>query len=131
MKNSASFDGIHRDAADQTAAKVFAGGAHYFNPVHVANAHWEIQPPLKLIPAGTVDLTGRKFGRFTVLGMHLTIKGRWVCRCSCGEFETRKGKSILNPENEGDRCTKCRRLSFEKRAYWWHKYGIQLDQRKI
>lgn len=48
------------------------------------------------------DLTGRKFGRLTVLGIaELRTKGtagkrgiNWVVRCVCGNYEMRKSKYI-------------------------------------
>lgn len=37
--------------------------------------------------ANFIDLTGKKFGRWTVLARFPTIKGstRWRCRCACGK----------------------------------------------
>jgi hypothetical protein len=65
--------------------------------------HWDAPPPMKQwmpSPAGeAMNLTGVKFGRFTVVGL-LDLDGgknrgeRWVCRCVCGDYESRSPKSI-------------------------------------
>ena len=128
---SASFDGVHREAADKTSAMVFAGGVQYHNGVKVTCPHWESPPPMRKPPANAPKLIGAKFGRFTVVGLHKTILGSWVVRCACGDYETRKAKSIRNPNNFGDRCTKCRNVAFERKDYEFRKTGRQIDQRTL
>nr|CAC9204713.1 Uncharacterised protein [Escherichia coli] len=47
-----------------------------------------------------VDLTGRKKGRFTVIGlMKEKKKGRWLVRCVCGTYTTRSAKSIKGADS--------------------------------
>ncbi len=45
--------------------------------------------PLTKVSMGRklIDLTGRKFGRLTVVGRSENIKGqtRWNCNCECGK----------------------------------------------
>lgn len=77
------------------------------------------------------NLTGIKFGRLTVVGMHLNLNGRWVCRCTCGRYVVRRKKSILNPENSGDRCSLCQHLAFLKREDYFKRNGIRLDSRAL
>jgi hypothetical protein len=53
----------------------------------------------ELVKPNFVDLTGRKMGRLSVLGVAKAIPSngngqRWVVRCLCGAFETRKAKVI-------------------------------------
>lgn len=43
-----------------------------------------------------IDLRGKKFGRFTVLGISRDFRGQWVVRCSCGIYSTRSAKAIKN-----------------------------------
>lgn len=58
----------------------------------------------------TDDLTGRRFGRMTVIGLSKERPKLWACRCSCGLFEFRKAKAIKNPTNTWDCCEKCRKI---------------------
>ena len=128
---SASFDGLHREAVDKTAAMVFAKGVKYRNSVKVTCPHWGAPPPMRKTPACAPKLVGEKFGRLTVVGLHETISGSWVVRCACGDYETRKAKSIRNPNNFGDRCTKCRNAAFERKDYEFQKTGREIDQRAL
>jgi hypothetical protein len=59
------------------------------------------------------DLTGLVKGRLTVIGMvegGNTAGARWMVRCVCGRYETRRTKA-LRPTNQNDRCTECDKLS--------------------
>lgn len=64
------------------------------------------------------DLTGRAFGRFTVIGLldappeeKSSKKPRqWVVRCACGDYETRTARAIRNPNNAHDACDYCLHL---------------------
>ena len=126
-------DGTSRDAATRDTAIAVSGGEQYHNPKKITCAHWEIQPPLRRYVNcnNFVDLSGRKVGRLTVLGLHAKLPGAWVVRCSCGDFETRKAKAISNPENFGDRCSKCRQLAFEYKRFHFEKTGEQIDPRTL
>lgn len=60
------------------------------------------------------DLTGKQFGRLTVLafaGRDSTGKDRWKCRCQCGVEKIVRGDHLL-----GGRSHSCRCLSREKAA---------------
>jgi len=128
------FDGVSRDAVSRDAALATSGGAHYVNPVKLTAPHWENQPPVRkpaLKGPNILDLTGIQFGRFTVIGMSVDAVKRWVCRCTCGDFEVRTARAIRNPQNFGDRCHKCRNVAFEKKAYILDKTGREEDARKL
>lgn len=78
---------------------------------------WEAPPPLKsvkpyLIDPNFVDYTGKSNGRLTVIGLALDShdpggkKGSlWVCRCVCGRYVGRRGKSLRNERATG--CNAC------------------------
>jgi hypothetical protein len=63
------------------------------------------------------DLRGRKFGRFTVIGLFAHKKAKdkngdgrrtlWIVRM----YEARTTRSLRNPKNEGDRCARCRKIA--------------------
>jgi hypothetical protein len=53
------------------------------------------------------DLTGRKFGRFTVMGfsgMWTHGRSRWHCKCSCGEHRTVLGQNLKNGTSQSCGC---------------------------
>lgn len=60
------------------------------------------------------DLTGRKSGRFTVIGCALFRAGgksnatRWVVKCKCGRYQMLTSKAVKknSPQNA---CVECRR----------------------
>lgn len=80
------------------------------------------------------DITGFKFGRFTVMGLFKhknNVFSTWVCRCICGNYEIRSKKSIKNPENFGDRCHECRNLAYVKKRDIWRRTGKEMDMRNL
>lgn len=61
------------------------------------------------------DLTGRKFGRFTVVGPLATMKKyldgcRWVVKCTCGRYEVRRTKTIKKG-GQLNMCSECGRTN--------------------
>lgn len=119
---------------DRVAARVMGPGVHYEKDVH--DRHWKEPPPYyRFIPQEgnpqSVDLTGRKFGLFTVIGwlgavggstgrqrkgLHKPPKrqGAWLVRCACGDYEQRTAKAIRNPKNDQDRCCLCRDVQYKR-----------------
>lgn len=102
--------------------------------------HWTAPPPMIAFTEAKrlydsayntlPNLTGEKFGRFTVIGVLDDYKPkrglRWVVRCACGDYEARKSKTIRKfqanprPEGEGrggDRCHNCDTLLEIRRRY--------------
>mgnify|MGYP001182307739 CR=1 FL=1 len=57
------------------------------------------------------DLTGQRFGRFTVL--RFTGKKFWECRCDCGQIRLVKAGDLRNGKRVG--CSECRNPSKVKR----------------
>lgn len=131
ITNHSAFDGVHRDRIDRQAALVFSGGVAYEPKCKVVNFHSDTQPELRKNVPKSINLAGIKFGRFTVVGLSKHKSGTWVVRCACGAYEDRKAKAIRNPENFGDRCTKCRAVAQERRSYEWHKNGVEIDWRTL
>lgn len=79
--------------------------------------------------AGFIDLTGRRVGRFTVIGVARDFKGKWTVRCDCGRYSTRSARAIKNPANTQDRCEHCQHLAFLKREEFWRRTGRDADIR--
>ena len=78
-----------------------------------------------------VDLRGRKFGRFTVIGISRDFSRQWVVRCSCGIYTTRSAKAIKNKKNDIDMCEHCRHLAFLKREESYRRTGKDTDIRNF
>lgn len=65
-------------------------------------------PPTRVIPNGTIDLTGMTKDRLTVVGLSQNKLGKWVVRCTCGTYEFRKAKSLHNMNIVNDCCNNCK-----------------------
>ena len=108
---------------DRVAARIVQKGVHY--EPHIKGQK-NYDAPLKTVDTKNKmftnqktfkDYTGTKFGSFTVIG--LTEKGaswgRWICKCICGQYETRTAKSIRNHLEykdllDEDMCASCNDL---------------------
>ena len=73
-----------------------------------------------------VDFRGRIFGRLTVMGVmekgtETNERSSWVCRCKCGDFCTRKSKSLKVAQRGGNTFSPmCGRCSYQsKLASGW------------
>ncbi len=92
--------------------------------------HWDTPPPMQAYEGlSEHDLTGNKFGRFTVVGL-LDLKGgknrgrRWVCRCACGDYEPRSPDAIRRAvaglatvDGANHRCWNCAQLQVVQGRY--------------
>lgn len=70
----------------------------------------------------------KKFGLFTVIGIapkeiSANHKCMFVVRCTCGQHETRSSRAILNPNNQWDRCGKCRHILELRRMEYYRNTG--------
>lgn len=126
-------DAHARVPVDALAARVVARGFQYDPDVQVLTRDSPTPIPIREIPNAIrnnpsfTDLTGRVFGRFTVLGLARDFNKSWVVRCTCGTYSTRRAKAVLNPENSQDRCTRCRHLAFLKKRDVFLRTGQDID----
>jgi hypothetical protein len=131
-----------RNPVNKSAKRVICSGEHYNNTRKIGGtAHFKSPPPLIAVAPNQEDLTGYRFGYFTVIGRtagtHSHIrKGRglkrgslWLVRCDCGDYELRYRKSILNLNNYGDRCAICRGEAQNKKAHIKRTQGIKAADR--
>lgn len=122
--------------ANATAAHVMARGEHWTPDAEMPPGmqHWKAPPPTKPFFANPQDptdkdLTGSAIGRFKVIGI-IDDKGgknrgmRWLCRCTCGDYEAKSGKAIklalagLSPTGTaGFRCFYCTQWEVVKNRY--------------
>jgi hypothetical protein len=122
-----------RSAIDRVAARVTGRGERFdarkiiktadqSTPIEIRSL-CDITPELR-------TLSGRRFGRMTVMGLSFS-PGRWVVRCDCGVYTLRSAKAIRNPNNDTDCCEQCRHLLYLKRAEIWRRTGKEVEWRNI
>jgi hypothetical protein len=105
-KLSTNWDALVTSApANTQAAKDASAKGHHWQPakkvVREWDAHSDCPLPMRDITKALLntlpDLRGRRVGKLTVIGLYAnkTADGaRWVVRCLCGCYETRKTKVI-------------------------------------
>lgn len=135
MKNNSIYDSS-LVPVDGLAARVVAPGVPYKPSCTVQVPEYIAPPPMapkrKHPRAKTfVDLTGRKKGRLTVLGLLADNHSLWVVRCSCGMYTVRTSRSIksteTNPRANIDACRECMHLVFLKREEIWRNTKRDVD----
>ncbi len=101
------------------AAALAISRSHQFpSAKKISQVHTDLPLPIRAnLPSDVPELTGRKFGRLTVMGAHASSPPlRWVVRCVCGRYETRKTRAVMNPANSADSCQECRHLQSLRKA---------------
>ena len=102
-----------------TAAKVTAGGSAD-DDVDMGPPPIKSASPQAARNPSFIDLTGKQYGRLTVIGLHDSKRGSesegasWVCRCICGNWCLQKTKAVKRASPEAS-CQEC----FEKRSAQW------------
>lgn len=100
---------------NRTASQVTRTGAHWDYKIREDEV-WSDLPLPTRAASGPFVLTGRVFGRLTVVGLGVTPpgrrvkEGRWVVRCQCGSYSHRKAKSLR--EGASLMCSRCRKVEF-------------------
>lgn len=100
---------------NRTAANVLKGGIHFTPKVVNPVEHWKAPPQtIRFTGHKPDDMSGLTFGRMKVIGYLGEAKkggkGRWLCRCICGDYEPRYAKSIRSEKNTADKCRECKAL---------------------
>ena len=120
MKKNKIYDEGGRVPVNRVSAVVVGKGFAYKPNKNITQRHWKNLQPTKKVNYKETDLTGLKFGRFTVIGKYGNFgkkkKPRWLVRCTCGDYETRTSRAINNPKNNNDCCDYCRHLIQLKRT---------------
>lgn len=125
-------DGICRKPVNKTAALVVSVGEYYEPDKRVqVPAEGDLPIMTKPLPPNTENLSGTRFGRFTVIGMAEEYPGRWVVRCICGRYSLRVRKAIKNPGNKYDMCEHCRHLCYIKKREHFQRTGKDLELSEI
>jgi hypothetical protein len=98
-----------RKPVDRVAARVIMPGEVHVPSIKLGDqVVYDAQPTLIPVPRESEDFTGRRRGDLTVVGFsHISPnqtggqRFKWVCRCVCGRFVVRTGKT-LRTEERGD-----------------------------
>lgn len=114
-----------------TAGRVVAGGvSHEYQPDPCHLISDTPLPVLRDVESPTFqDLTGVKFGRLSVVGYSATHKGRWVCRCTCGNYVLRKTKTVKG--GLGAMCEHCSLMQQAKRKEYTRRTGKVLNSEEL
>jgi hypothetical protein len=70
------------------------------------------------------DLTGKRRGRLTCIGMSCDFPKRWIAKCDCGFYVVRTAKALRNKKNDEDCCLACYRAKQLARRRRW-KAGLE------
>ena len=126
-----------RVPVNKIAALVTGRGEHFaprkFAQNNDRDTPIETRPltPVETNAQGFIDLSKRRVGRFTVLGISRDFPRQWVVRCDCGRYSTRSAKAIKNKDNGQDRCEHCRHLAQLKRSEHWRRTRRDIDIRNF
>jgi hypothetical protein len=107
-----------REPVDRTAAGVTSRSLESpFHPKLAPDELFSPTPlPVRINPTfsdPSHDLTGQQIGRFTVVGLFAdgesSSYGRWVVRCACGWYCTKKTRVLKRPRYEL-MCVRCHKI---------------------
>lgn len=93
-------------------------GEHWSPDIPPSVRHFKAPPqPVAVLPAVSMDLTGRKIGRLTVIRFHgYSGDGKakwplqnWLVRCTCGDYELRRADRLRKMADPDACCFICQR----------------------
>lgn len=111
-----NFDAIAASAPlNRQASVVRDGSGDLYDPaLPDGTEHWKAPPlPEAVMPPDTVDLSGRKVGRCTVVRYHRphptqkSVGAQWLIRCVCGDYELMSGRAIKASKASNHVCRSC------------------------
>jgi len=101
---------------NSTAARVIRSGYCHIPDMDQRQPIWDIPPETKQSPKGTIDMTGTKRGKMTIIGYYGSKKSgtnnyhQWIARCVCGRYEIRiaqKFRRRKDDDSNPDCCQIC------------------------
>ncbi len=121
-------------AVNKNTAMAISGGTNYDRKRNHSQEHFKNKPLVPDLPENKTpefleklkNRIGIKRGRLTVVSWF--GHGKWLCRCSCGDYVSRNEKS-LRPEklHKFDACPDCENVVFLKKKEHWLKTGKDMD----
>ena len=121
---------------NKNTAMAISGGVNYDPDIQLRRTHFDICPTFPNPPDNPEikkrikEMIGIRKGRMITVCWWSSGKTNgsvWLCRCDCGDYETRKTRAIKNPENKDDCCQKCRHLKHLKRSEYWRRTGKEMQ----
>jgi len=115
---------------NKVAARVVANGESFeFRalPTEVCSG---LPLPTRSVPDGIEDLSDRKFGRLTVVGLSAELRGRWVCRCTCSNYVIRRSAAVRQAAPDSS-CPQCYLLAVAKRHEFIRRTGKERPTREF
>lgn len=105
---------VKGEPINKTARRVIGDGVHYECEVAANVVRSRTPLPVRINPIfsnPSHDLTGRKLGRLTVIGLSPNKQnakgGCWVVRCLCGWYEHRRTSVLAHMKPEFSMCCAC------------------------
>lgn len=101
------------------SAIVTAPSPHKDEVAFIPTSRISSSTPYKIIPwhgRRCDDLTGMKFGHFTVIGCSeyeagtFTNRVKWVVKCVCGRYELRGTRALKTRGSRNPKCNECNRI---------------------
>ena len=97
------------------AARIMSKGTHFDpiqKPTHTG-LNWDNPPEMQPVPQNLINRIGETQDRMTIVGWY--GKGKWVARCVCGLYESRRNRNWVkwrdNPSpNKKNHCRRCEKL---------------------
>lgn len=111
----------HETPINGTAARVMARGEHYEFKALETTVCSQVPLPTRQLEHGA-DLSGCALGRLRVIGLSDSVRGRWVCRCSCGNYVLQKAIAIKKAAPDSA-CPQCYLLALARRADFMRRTG--------
>ncbi len=122
----------HERPVDRVAARVVSRGESYEFRPSAGAVNSDLPLPVRKPTVGEIatstflDLSGRKLGRLTVIGLSATTPARWVCRCICGIYALRTSKAIKAAASDAC-CDQCHLLAVAKRKDFVRRTGKHVE----
>lgn len=120
----------HERPVNASAARVVSRGENF----QYKGLETEICSPTPLAlnesrPDGE-DFTGARFGRLTVVGWIGEGKGKWSCKCICGNYVVRRAKAIRQAAEDSS-CQQCYLMAVSKKKEFLRRTGIERHTREF
>lgn len=124
-----------RVPVNTTTSRVMSKGTHYQPKDTILSACSDLPIPTRPIPEAAKitpswrDFTGFRFGTLVVVGLAAAKEGgagggcKWVCRCVCGRYTTRKTR-VVKVADPNDCCSHCHHIETLRRQATFAATGV-------
>jgi len=113
MVQNRIYDGLGAAPVNRASVRALGKGVSYEPNIRLGQLHWKAPPRTRPVPQNVPDLTGKTFGRFTVIGWYGKTPS-WIVKCACGDYENRRTNSLKRATSDTC-CVICEHLIIIKR----------------